>query len=139
MTAAEFNAYTSKYLRPGEPSPLPEIISSITKKVRGYVAGHPSNILQEGDTIPDELLDSALDLCRHKLANRLSLPKDFRESIKEAKDDAISELKLVSSGKFFVASAQKGEEAASQPEGPNIELVEPDGHEPTSTEMDGLI
>jgi len=138
MTASEFNAYTNKYLRPGQASPLPEIITSITKKVRGYVAGNSDNVMQAGDTIPDELLDSALDLCRHKLSLRLSLPKEFTDTIKEAKDDAIKELRLASSGDFFVASAAAGSEAADQPQG-SIEWSVGSGHEPTSIEMDGLI
>ena len=71
MTAAEYSAYTGKYLRPGASSPLPSIITDVTARVRGYVAANTSNRLQSGATIPEELRSAALALIVADLCSRL--------------------------------------------------------------------
>lgn len=138
MTAAEYNAFANMYLAPGKTSPLPEIISSVTARVRGYVAGNSSNTLQAGNTIPPELLDAALAIAVYRLVTRCPLKKEFTETRKDANDEAIAELVRVSQGKFHVASAALGQEAADQPQG-SIEDFLGQGHNPSVAEMDGLI
>ena len=64
------------------------------------------------------------------------LPLTLSEARVEAKKDAISLLRSVASGQFYVAPAVTL--AAEQPGG-GVEQVDGDGHYPTSTQLNGLI
>jgi hypothetical protein len=136
LSAAEYTAFTSKFLRPGATSPLPGIIAGVVQEVRGYAAGNSSNALQDGSTIPPELTEAAIALCVYRLTTRL--PVKQTDARKEAKDDALKLLDRVASGRFFISDADSEDLADSQPGG-GVERVEPDGHTPSSDDLNGLV
>lgn len=134
LSGPELAAYRSAALKSGQADPVAPILAGVIGEVRGYVAGHKSNALGPTGQIPEELLDAAMALVVARLPARL--PLTLSEARIEAKKDAISLLRSVASGQFYVAPAVTL--AAEQPGG-GVEQVDGDGHYPTSTQLNGLI
>lgn len=135
LSGPELAAYRSAALKAGQSDPVGAILSGVVSEVRGYVAGHKANALGPSGTIPDTLLDAAMALAVARLPARL--PISLSDARKEAKADAIDLLKLVSSGRFFIAAPEDGEAASEQPAS-QVELASGDGAYPESSQLSGL-
>ncbi|MBK8477452.1 MAG: DUF1320 family protein [Opitutaceae bacterium] len=71
LTGPEITAAQSAVLVAGQAAPMPDVITQVSRYVRARVGACAKNTLGEGDTIPDELLASAIDLAVYRLAKRL--------------------------------------------------------------------
>jgi len=133
LSVPELEASGSHALADEQPDPVAPALAAVTQEVRGYVAAHPANSLGAGETIPSELLNAAMALVIPQLCTRL--PLRMTDARAEAKRDALTLLRHVAEGKFYVGSA--AEQADEQPGG--IELASGDGAVPSSVSLDGLI
>jgi hypothetical protein len=62
ISGAELSALRAAALADNQPDPIPDTIDQVVKEVRYFVAGNPANTLNPaGNTIPDVLLNAALD------------------------------------------------------------------------------
>ena len=100
LTDVEYKAYTTRFLAPGQSSPLPDIIEKVVNHVRGYVAANASNTLGPAGTIPDKLLDAAVIIIRHRLLTRMRIKID--EDRRKEYEGAEDLLKTVAAGKFAI-------------------------------------
>jgi hypothetical protein len=103
LSAQEIQAVTTYALAPGQTDPTPSVIASTMNQVRGYVAakfgGTP--IGAEG-TIPDELVDSAIDIAVWKLVLRFPGKLMANDARKTKYETALAQLKDVARGLFIV-------------------------------------
>jgi hypothetical protein len=108
----------------GEPDPLPVIIAQVIPKVRRAVAAG-GGTLGAGATIPDELLDSAIAIIRHRLLNGLPGALITEDRRKEYAD-AIAELDAIAKDAAGIVA----------PTTPATDTIEAGGVTPSYSETD---
>lgn len=113
LSGPETTALKTAALKLEQTDPLAEILTQITREIRGYVSACTDNTLGEGPTIPDELLSAAISRVRFELATRLPAPSLLDENRKEANRQAIALLQQVAACKFRLV----------QPESASTEVV----------------
>lgn len=103
MAGAEVTALRTAALATGQSDPVPDLILSVTREVRGYVSAGGFQV-GTGNTIPDELLDAACAILRHRASTRLpgSGMLDV-DRIREF-DAANTLLREVAAGRFVVST-----------------------------------
>lgn len=124
LTGAELSALkgAAKAASQNGDTILSEAISTVVKKVRGYVAGCSRNVLGETGTIPDELQSATLNLIRDYLFNRLPAMKDLNDELRQNETKAaLAELRDASACKIAIVPPESP--AATQAAGPGITLV----------------
>lgn len=104
LAGAELAALKTAALAVGQTNPLPEVISQITREVRGYVAACARNVLGTEGTIPDELELAALNRIRYELATRLPVASLLTDARKDANRAATEQLKEVAAGRFLLVA-----------------------------------
>jgi type IV pilus biogenesis protein CpaD/CtpE len=120
LAGAELAALKSAALASGQSNPLPEVITQVTREVRGYVAACARNVLGEEGTIPDELELAALNRIRYELATRLPVASLLTEARKDANRGATEQLKDAAACRFLIvapataATAQAASGSAAQ-------------------------
>ena len=132
LSGVELSAWRKAALAPGQADPVADALTRVTNEVRGYIRASMVGTLDAGNTIPDELLDSAMALVVAKLSTRLPIP--LTQERKDARDAAMDQLKDVAARRFRLATSL--EPAQDQPGG--VELASGDGQRPTSTQLNGL-
>lgn len=105
MSEPEMTAYRTVALKPGQADPLLRKTTKAVNMARGYIMGNKVNKLAEGETLPEGMIESVVDIIRYSLQSRL--PTTIKEERKDAKKDAILYLKDIS----------RGTVAIEQPEG----------------------
>jgi hypothetical protein len=101
LAGPELSAYRAAALNAGQPDPIAEQIINVTNMVRGYIAAWVANTLGPEGTIPDKLLNPALDILAVKIPMRAA-GKDPTSSRERAQAEAMRILKDVSMGRFKV-------------------------------------
>lgn len=137
LSGDELDALKTESLADGQDSPVDDILTEVTRKVRGYVGANPANTLGEAGTIPDELKDSALQIVKWELINRLpgmSFLADERRE--DQKDDAIRLLERVADGKFAIAQPETASDEVVN--SAHVAVVTSRTKKATSTELNGL-
>ncbi len=102
LSGPELAALKSAALATGQSDPLPALVASVAREVRGYVAAGERNTLGPAGTIPDELESASLARVRYELATRLPVASLLTEARKEANRDALARLRDVAAGKFLI-------------------------------------
>jgi hypothetical protein len=102
LSGPELAAMKTAALQAAQGDPLPEVISQVTKEIRGYVAACSVNSLGDGATIPDELLGFAINRIRYELATRLPVASLLTTARTDANSQAITALRDVAACKFKV-------------------------------------
>jgi hypothetical protein len=70
LSGKELIAYRNAALGPGEVDPIASLITTVTNKVRGYIAGNPDNALGPVGTLPESLIDTTLALLVIRVMSR---------------------------------------------------------------------
>lgn len=136
LSGPEKAALNSAALQALQTAPLPEIISQVTREVRGYVGACTRNTLGAGETIPDELLGIAIDRIRFDLAGRLPVSSLLTEDRRTANANALSTLRDVAACRFAVVGPDTP--ATAQAGGPATELVNSSARKATRERLSGL-
>lgn len=102
LAGAELAALKTAALASGQTNPLPEVITQVTREVRGYVAACSRNTLGTEGTIPDELELAALNRIRYELATRLPVASLLTDARKDANRAATEQLKEVAACRFLI-------------------------------------
>lgn len=121
LSGPEIAAMKTAALQAGQANPLPEVIEQVVKEIRGYVAACASNTLGEGDTIPDELLGTAISRIRYELATRLPVSSLLTEDRRRANEDALTRLRDVAACRFALVQPETA--AADQAGGTNSPAI----------------
>ena len=101
LAGPELSAYRTAALAAGQPDPVAEQITNVTNMVRGYIAAWLANTLGPEGTIPDKLLQSAVDILAVKIPMRAA-GKNPTESRERAQAEAMKILRDVSIGRFKI-------------------------------------
>ena len=94
--------------------PLENLILGVVNEIRGRVSG-AGFALGSGDTVPDELLDVACVLVRHRVLTSMPTDDLITEARTQEAERADRILKLLSDGKFKI-SAPATESSESEDE-----------------------
>jgi hypothetical protein len=114
LAGDELEAFMTAALAPEQGNPLPEIIASVTDRVRGYVAACARNKLGAAGTIPARLLGPALAVIRFELGNRLPGMKDLIDSLREKEyDNALRLFDRVAACDFMIEDPAAATDAGS--------------------------
>ena len=70
LSGKELVAFRNSGYGPGESDPVSALLSSVTDKVRGAVAGNPRNILGPDGQVPKVLIDTALSIAVLRVMTR---------------------------------------------------------------------
>jgi hypothetical protein len=132
LSGVELAAWRKAALAAGQDDPVQATLNRVTNEVRGYIRASMVDALDAGNTIPDELLDSAMALVVAKLATRLPIP--LTQERKEARDAAMDQLKDVAARRFRLSSTVTPSD--DQPGG--VELASGDGNTPSAASLNGL-
>lgn len=116
LSGPEKAAMNSAALQTLQTAPLPEIIGQVTREIRGYVAACARNTLGDGQTIPDELLGTAISRIRFELATRLPVTSLVTEDRRRANESAITLLRDVARCDFAIVApaSPSGDEVGAQ-------------------------
>jgi hypothetical protein len=121
LSGPELAALKTAALQGGQANPLPEVLSQITREVRGYVANCDRNRLGEGATIPDELESAALSRIRYELATRLPVSSLLTPARTQANADALTLLRDTAACRFTLEQpATPSPEVLAAPSRPRI-------------------
>jgi hypothetical protein len=104
LAGAELAALKTAALASGQANPLPEVITQVTREVRGYVAACQRNVLGAEGTIPDELELAALNRIRYELATRLPVASLLTEARRDANRAATEQLKDAAACRFLIVA-----------------------------------
>lgn len=88
LNNTEANAYRTKLLASGQADPITGLIEQVTREIRASIRSCRENTLSDDDDqIPEDAIDVACILVRHKLQNRytIAITEDRREEWREAK------------------------------------------------------
>lgn len=139
LAAAEYTSVTTVSLPDGMTGTqvVEEEISNGIQEVRGYVAGYASNVLGEGQTVPDELRDVTLVLIRYRTFTRLPGMKRLLDELRVREyDEALRKLRDVAAGRFRVVSPETA--APEQAGGSTIAVVSKTRRRAKRENLDGL-
>lgn len=136
LSGPEIAAMKTAALKAGQVNPLPGIITQIVGEVRGYVAGCDANVLGAGETIPSELLGTAISRIRFELATRLPVPGLLTEDRRKANDNAITLLRDVARCTFKIVGPVTA--SADQPGGPAVQVASSTKRRATREKLSGL-
>lgn len=122
-----------------QPDPIAATLLSVTDTVRGYISAYSSNALGPDNTLPAELIDTAVALAVVRVWPRVGGsmldPKGLR---KDAHADAMTLLRTdVATGKFRVRPPDAG--ALPPGVGPRAELGSSRTITTSPTNLDGLL
>ena len=98
----EINAIKSIASKGNVPYPLPDIILNVVREIRGYIGACAKNKLGPADTIPEQLMGTALALIRFRLLNYLPTEVLETDPRRREYDTAIGLLKSVAKCDFAV-------------------------------------
>lgn len=102
LSAQELTGIQTYALQNGQPDPTPAAIAAAMDEVRGYIAASRTIALGAEQTIPDKLVDTAIDLVVWKLVTRFPTKLMATDARRQRYNDAISRLKDVASNKFRI-------------------------------------
>lgn len=136
LSGPEIAAMKTAALAPGQPNPLPDVITQVIKEIRGYVAACERNQLGDGETIPDELKGVAISRIRFELATRLPVASLLTDDRRKANDNAIRLLENVAGCKFLIV--QPSLPAVDQAGGPAVSLINATLKRATRAKLNGL-
>jgi hypothetical protein len=136
LSGPEIAAMKSAALQALQGNPLPEIITQVVLEIRGYVAACERNTLGAGETIPNELLGTAISRIRFELATRLPVASLLTEDRRTANANALQRLRDVAKCDFLVV--QPEDPATDQAGGPGIEVVSKTTRTFTRDDLRGL-
>jgi hypothetical protein len=102
LSGAELVALKTAALAVGQTNPLPEVLTLVTREVRGYVAANSKNVLGAEGTIPDELESAALNRIRYELATRLPVASLLTQARTDANTAATALFKEVAADRFRI-------------------------------------
>lgn len=100
LTGIELNAIRTLVLGDGQADPLTPTIQTTVDQVRGYIAGSVNIVLGAEGTIPDKLINTAIDIAVFNLCKRLPAKVLMTEAREKSYDAAIRLLKDVANNKF---------------------------------------
>ena len=132
LSGVELAAWRKAALAPGQTDPVPDALNRVTNEIRGYIRASLVGNLDAGNSIPDELLETAMALVIAQLSTRL--PIVLTDDRKAARDAAKDQLKDVAARRFRLADSPTP--AQDQPGG--VELASGEGNHPNSTSLNGL-
>jgi phage gp36-like protein len=122
LVSAELSAVRALAQKADKPDPLPSIILNTVREMRGYIGACERNKLGPADTVPEQLLGTALAIIRFRLLNYI--PTDVLETDPRRReyDTAIALLRSVAACDF---SVEQPEEAGPEkmPTGSGAQLV----------------
>jgi hypothetical protein len=115
LTGAELDAFTGAALAQGQADPLPDIIASVTDRVRGYAAACARNRLGAPGTVPARLRGPALAVIRFELANRLPKMGRLIDDLRRAEyDNALRLFQQVAGGDFVIEDPDAATDAGAR-------------------------
>jgi hypothetical protein len=122
-----------------QPDPIAATLLSVTDTVRGYISAYAPNVLGPADTLPAELIDTAVALAVVRVWPRVGGsmldPKGLR---KDAHAEAMTLLRSdVATGKFRVRPPDSG--SLPPGVGPQAELASSRTITTSPTNLDGLL
>ena len=121
LSGTELASYRAVALASGQSDPIAGTISRTVNRVRDYIAANGSNQLEEGEKIPDGLLQAALDLLAVEImkraAGRIQDPENVR---RDAAIEARRLLERVAEGKHPVEQPTIIEDEVMQTPSPTI-------------------
>lgn len=138
LSGPELAALKSSALQAGQANPLPEIITQVVREVRGYVGGCSSNVLGEGETIPDELLGAAVSRIRFEFATRLPVKSLLTDDRRTANTDAIQLLRDVMRCDFQIVPPATAAAPEEQAGGGSAQVVTTTTRRATRAQLDAL-
>jgi hypothetical protein len=136
LSGPELAAMQSAALQALQVAPLPQIITDVTKEIRGYVGGCAKNTLGTGATIPDELLGTAISRIRFELATRLPVASLLTEDRRTANTNAIALLRDVARCDFAIIAPETP--ATEQASGTSTQLVSSTTRRASTSKLSGL-
>lgn len=116
LSDAELDALRTIQLAPGQEDPIPKAIFRTCKQVNGYVAAQAGHPVGQDNTVPEELLTSAISIARWRVIGRLPVKLFATEVRRKEYEDALAELKDVAKGDFAISFP--ADPAAEQPRPP---------------------
>jgi hypothetical protein len=102
ITGAELAVARAVVLKAGQPDPVAPSIQSVTDRIRGSIIGSVNIVLGPEGTIPDKLIEAAIDMVVWRLVKRIPGETLATKTRKEANSDAQELLKLVAANKFRI-------------------------------------
>lgn len=85
MNSSRLEGIRAAALAAGQEDPVQPVFDMVTQFVRAKIDAFPTNVLGEGETLPESLLLPALDICIYYIAKRVDqLTEEDREAWKEA-------------------------------------------------------
>jgi len=102
LSAQELTGVQTYALQSGQPDPTPAVIAAAMNEVRGYIAASSTIVLGAEQTIPDKLIDTAVDLAVWKLVTRFPGKLMATDQRRQRYTDAIARLKDVAANKFRI-------------------------------------
>lgn len=136
LSGPEIAAMKTAALQAAQTNPLPEIITQVIREVRGYVGGCASNTLGDGETIPDELLGTAINRIRYELATRLPVPSLLTQARIDANNQALTLLRDVARCAFAIIAPATA--AENQAPGSGVQIVSSTVRVATKAKLNGL-
>lgn len=102
LSAQELKGVQSYALDNGQPDPTGPVIAASMDQVRGYIAASTPNVLGQEGTIPDKLIDCAIDIAVWRLVTRFPTKQLSTPAREKRFGDAIALLKDVARGLFKI-------------------------------------
>lgn len=141
LAADEFDAVTSASLPEGVTAAdiIADELNRTVSEVRGFVAGNKTNVLGDGATIPEELLDAALAIVRFKVFTRLPGLKALLDELRVREyDEAMRKLRDVSAGRFALVQPLTPAPGSEQAAPSTIGVVSAPPRKNTKGRLSGL-
>lgn len=140
ITGAEFEALKSAALASGQSADtlVTDCLSRIIQMIRGYVGNR--HTLGTAGTIPDELESALGALWVHEFISRVpGTERLLNERRVKAKEDALTQLRDVSSGRFSIVPPTSEAPSAQQAAGPALQLASSSIRENDRESLTGLL
>lgn len=123
LTKPELAIARTLLLPDGVTDTLSDVMTSVTREVRGYVAAHKPNPLGEAGTIPDELERAALSRIVCELATRIPGKLLLTEQRASANDAAVKLLEQTARGLFAIVPPVTAAPAIEQASPVGVERI----------------
>lgn len=102
LSSQELTGIQTYALAQSQPDPTTAVIAASMDQVRGYIAASTPNILGAEGTIPDKLIDCAIDIAVWRLVTRFPTKQLSTPAREKRFGDAIALLKDVARGLFKI-------------------------------------